>query len=197
MKSKIVSVLMTVVLGSLLLAGTASAADTNDVAWISLFNGKDLTGWKPVYDVSFDVKDGNLHLVKGMGWLRTEKEYGDFNLEFECRALVAKYDSGFFFRCALEGQPWPTNGFQLNLRYDQMASLVKGYRTLVPSETDPIPANKWMKIRVEAKGKKVVVFVDGEKAWEYNDLDRTRGYMGIQAEDKEFDFRNIRVQPLD
>ena len=70
----------------------------NEGQWASLFNGKDLTGWTAVHDVTFEVKDGNLRLVKGMGWLRTEKEYGDFILEFEWRALEEKYDSGMFLR---------------------------------------------------------------------------------------------------
>jgi hypothetical protein len=38
--------------------------------------------------------------------------------------------------------------------------------------------------------------VDGERAWEFNELDADRGYIGIQAEGKAFDFRNIRVQEL-
>jgi hypothetical protein len=38
--------------------------------------------------------------------------------------------------------------------------------------------------------------VDGERAWEYKELDADRGYIGIQAEGKAFDFRNIRVQEL-
>ena len=42
--------------------------------WSSLFNGKDLTGWEGVNDVTFEVHDGDLRLVKGMGWLRTETD---------------------------------------------------------------------------------------------------------------------------
>ncbi len=43
-----------------------------DGGWQSLFNGKDLSGWVPVHDVTFVVTNGNLRLVTGMGWLRTE-----------------------------------------------------------------------------------------------------------------------------
>jgi hypothetical protein len=98
------------------LGPAGQGADTPAGKWESLFNGKDLTGWRPVHDVTFEVKDGNLRLVKGMGWLRTEKEYGDFILEFEWRALDEKYDSGFFLRSGLDGKPWPTDGWQVNLR---------------------------------------------------------------------------------
>ena len=38
--------------------------------------------------------------------------------------------------------------------------------------------------------------MDGERAWEFKELDADRGYIGIQAENKAFDFRNIRIQEL-
>ena len=103
------------------------AADAEDAKWQSLFNGQDLTGWAPVHDVTFDVNDGHLRLVKGMGWLRTEKQYKDFILEFEWRAMEEQYDSGFFLRAGLEGKPWPKDGWQLNLRSSQV-----GWDGLVP-----------------------------------------------------------------
>ena len=53
-----------------------------------------------------------------------------------------------------------------------------------------------VKFRLEVNGKKVALDVDGERAWEYDALDVTEGYLGVQAEDKSFDFRNFRLQPL-
>ncbi len=183
-------------LGCLVLSQASLPAADKDGQWESLFNGKDLKGWVAVHDVTFEVKDGNLRLVKGMGWLRTEKEYSDFILECEWRALDEKYDSGIFIRSDLAGKPWPTNGWQVNLRYDALGGLVKGYRSVVPAETPRMPLNKWVKFRLEVKGKKVTLDVDGERAWEYDALDRARGYIGIQAENKSFDFRNLRIQEL-
>jgi hypothetical protein len=172
------------------------AGPAEEPRWETLFNGKDLTGWVPVHDVKFEVHEGNLRLVKGMGWLRTEKEYQDFVLELEWRALEPQYDSGIFLRAGLEGKPWPKDGWQLNLRYDGIGGLVRGYRPVVPSETPRMAVNKWVKFRIEVRGKKVKLTVDGEEAWETDKVDATRGYLGIQAEDKAFEFRNLRVQPL-
>lgn len=180
-----------------LFAANGLGADpSNGGKWESLFNGKDLTGWAPVNEVDFVVTNGNLRLVKGMGWLRTEKQYTDFVLEAEWRALVPEYDSGFFIRAGLEGKPWPKEGWQVNLQRGGLGALVKGYKTMVPAETPPMPLNKWVKFRIEARGKKVTLDVDGERAWEYNELDVHPGYIGIQAENKAFDFRNLRVLPL-
>ena len=172
------------------------AADSPEPKWESLFNGKDLTGWASVNETEFVVTNGNLRLVKGMGWLRTEKQYKDFIFEAEWRALVPEYDSGLFVRAGLEGKPWPKDGWQVNLQGAALGALVKGYKTIVPAETPRVPLNKWVKFRIEVRGKKITLDVDGERAWEYNELDAERGYLGIQAENRAFDFRNLRVQEL-
>lgn len=187
--------LFAILVGSVVLLGS-KAADEPGAPWQTLFNGKDMTGWVPVHEVTFDVADEHLRLVKGMGWLRTEKEYGDFILEFEWRALDEQYDSGFFLRAGLDGKPWPKDGWQLNLRYNQVGALVKGFRTVVPAETPKVPVGRWCKFRIEARGAKVKLVVDGEDAWETDKLDSPRGYLGIQAENKAFEFRNLRLQAL-
>lgn len=166
-------------------------------AWKELFNGKDLTGWTSVNETDFVVTNGNLRLVKGMGWLRTEKQYRNFIFEAEWRALVPEYDSGFFVRAGLEGKPWPKDGWQVNLAGSALGGLVKGYKTVVPAETPRKPLNQWVKFRLEVRGKKITLDVDGERAWEFNELDAQNGYLGIQAENKAFEFRNLRVQELE
>jgi hypothetical protein len=182
-----------------LIAGFVSfqaAIKAEEASWETLFNGKDLSGWVPMQDVDFVVTNGNLRLVKGMGWLRTEKQYKDFIFEVEWRALVPKYDSGFFVRADLAGKPWPDGAWQVNLLGAALGGLIKGTRTVVPAETPPMPVNKWVKFRLEARGKKLTLDVDGERAWEFGELDTDRGYLGIEAEDKSFEFRNIRIQEL-
>ncbi len=196
MRTLTLPILSGLLTGALALCLPCPAAETAAGPAKSLFNGKDLQGWAPVHDVTFEVVQGNLRLVKGMGWLRTEKEYSNFILEFEWRALEEKYDSGIFLRAGLEGKPWPKDGWQVNLRYDQLGALVKGYRTVVPSETARLPINKWVKTRIECRGRKVKLIVDGEEAWETDKIDTDKGYLGIQAENKSFDFRNFRLQEL-
>ena len=173
-----------------------SAESPKPEAWQSLFNGKDLSGWVAMHDASFVVTNSNLRLVTGSGWLRTEKQYTDFVLEAEWRALEPNYDSGFYLRAGLDGKPWPTDGWQVNLNRGALGSLVKGYKTIVPAETPPMPLNKWVKMRIEVRGRSVTLDVDGERVWEYKDLDVAKGYIGIQAESKSFEFRNLRVQEL-
>lgn len=67
--------------------------------WVSLFNGKDLTGWVPVGNEKWTVEDGVIHgvaLTDGYGYLKTEKNYKDFHLSlrFLCQGSG---NSGVFF----------------------------------------------------------------------------------------------------
>ncbi|HEY9172888.1 MAG TPA: DUF1080 domain-containing protein [Verrucomicrobiae bacterium] len=179
-----------------LAASAPGAEEAQGAKWESLFNGKDLAGWVPVHDVTFVATNGNLRLVTGMGWLRTEKQFKDFILETEWRALEPDYDSGLFIRAGLEGKPWPKDGWQVNLKDSSLGGLVKGFKTMVPAETPRAPVGKWVKFRLEVRGKKITLDVDGERAWEFNDVDADRGHIGIQAENKSFDFRDLRVQDL-
>jgi hypothetical protein len=59
--------------------------------WISLFDGKTLNGWKMAEHgkAKYEVKDGTIHgtTVEGSpnSFLASEKEFGDFELEFEVK----------------------------------------------------------------------------------------------------------------
>lgn len=174
----------------------ARLAAQTEPGWENLFNGKDLSGWSAMNDAKFAVTNSNLRLVTGMGWLRSEKQYRDFVLELEWRALESGYDSGIYVRAGLEGKPWPNDGWQVNLLGAALCGLVKGYKTIVPAETPRMPLNQWVKLRIEVRGKKISLQVDGEPAWGYDNLDVESGYLGIQAENKSFDFRNIRIKEL-
>lgn len=173
-----------------------SLAAGADESWIPLFNQHDLAGWTGVHEVQFDVRDSNLHLIEGMGWLRTDQRYDDFILEFECKPLVENYDSGVFIRAGLEGKPWPDTGFQINLKQDAWGTLVRGYRPMIKSEVEGPAVGEWAAFRIEAKGEEAVLFINGEKVWEADFIEPEEGYIGIQTENRAFEFRNIRVQEL-
>ncbi len=68
--------------------------------WVSLFNGKDLAGWTKIGNEKWDVESGTIHgtaLTQEYGYLRTEKNYKDFDLSlrFKCEG---DGNSGVFFR---------------------------------------------------------------------------------------------------
>jgi len=83
----------------------------------SLFNGKDLTGWKPKHPESkseFSVTpEGTLNVKNGRGQLETEAEFGDFVMQLECFSNGKHLNSGVFFR-SVPGEF--TNGYECQIQ---------------------------------------------------------------------------------
>ena len=68
----------------------------------SIFNGRDLTGWKPFPGLAsiFSVTpEGWLRLQNGKGQLETAGRYGDFILQLDVFVAGKGLNSGVFFRC--------------------------------------------------------------------------------------------------
>ena len=65
----------------------ARGGDTPPDGFTSIFNGKDLSGWKPTGKADVWTVEKGLIVCKGGGggWLLTEKDYGDF--EFRASTL--------------------------------------------------------------------------------------------------------------
>lgn len=89
-----------------------------ETGWVSLFNGKDLTGWVKVGQEKWEVADGVIHgqgVTKEYGYLRTEKMYKDFELSLRFKA-EADGNSGVFFRTEFEGEtPKVLHGLQFEI----------------------------------------------------------------------------------
>ena len=67
--------------------------------WVSLFNGKDLSGWLKVGNEKWEAEENTIHgyaTTKQYGYLQTEKDYKDFqlSLKFKCEG---DGNSGVFF----------------------------------------------------------------------------------------------------
>ena len=86
--------------------------------WVSLFNGKDLAGWIEVGKEKWTVEDGTIHglaISKAYGYLKTEKNYKDFqlSLQFKCEG---DGNSGVFFHAEFKpGTPDITQGPQFEV----------------------------------------------------------------------------------
>ena len=86
--------------------------------WVSLFNGKDLSGWINVGKEKWTVEKGEIHgeaISKAYGYLQTEKSYQDFemSLKFKCEGAG---NSGLFFHVAFKpGTPDVSQGLQFEI----------------------------------------------------------------------------------
>lgn len=86
--------------------------------WVQLFNGKDLTNWVKVGNEKWTVEDGAIRgeaVTKEYGYLKTEKNYKDFelSLRFKC---VGDGNSGVFFHTEFKpGTPNVSQGLQFEI----------------------------------------------------------------------------------
>lgn len=114
------------------------------------------------------VKDGVLHSGNPRGsWLMSEREYGDFILEYDFK-LGERGNSGLALRAPAKGDP-AFDGMELQMadfRYNTSAKdseLTGGlYRALAPSKQVYKPT-EWNTYRVELRGSRIVVHLNGEK----------------------------------
>lgn len=87
------------------LLAVAAAAGAQEGAWLPLFNGHDLRGWKNHGQERWLVEDGELlgeAVTREYGYLASERRYRDFELRLSFKA-EGKGNSGVFFHSTLEG----------------------------------------------------------------------------------------------
>jgi hypothetical protein len=177
-----------VLLGSAVAIGLAAddakpASDTD----ISLFNGKDLTGWTykngPAFDGKtesddkrYTARDGMLVVNPGKGlaqlWTK-EKFPGDFELRLEFRAAV-NADSGVFVR-----------GPQLQCRDYLVAGPYKKLTKYKPQD--------WNEIVVVVKDNVAHCTCNGEVLEAALKLPET-GPIGLEADRGQMEYRNLRIK---
>jgi hypothetical protein len=179
-------------LPSLLFAGDASQ---DAERFVSLFDGKTLDGWK-VEKCNVEVQDGCIFLKGGNGWMHSDKDYGDFILELDWKALKKEhYDSGVFIRAELPDAkaPWPEQN-QINLRQDLLGN-IQDHKGAV-ARTDLVKPGDWNHFRVIVVGKTAELLINGKKAWKFSGFKPSRGLIGLQCEvpgGGQFLIRNIRI----
>lgn len=200
----------------------ARSADAPPAGFTALFNGKDLAGWK-VHAGKMDVWKADKGMIvvagSGGGWLMTEKEYGDFELRLEYR-LPKHGNSGVALRAPLQGDP-AYQGMEIQILDDENYKGIRPaqhtgsiYDVVPPSKSVGKPAGEWNTMRITAKGRQIVIELNGttivdanlddykdrakadpeKKASSHPGLLRTTGHLGIQSHDGRVEFRNLFVK---
>ncbi len=164
----------------------------------ALFDGESLDGWT-VINCEATVDNGEILLVAGNGLVQTQKQYGDFILDFEWKALRDnRWDSGVYFRydSVPEGRPWPRR-YQVNLRQGMEGNV--GSLEGAKSE-GLVKDGQWNHFILTVVGTKASLVINGEPAWQADGLEEPeQGYIALQAEvpgGGQFRFRNIYLTEL-
>jgi hypothetical protein len=177
---------------------------------VSLFNGKDLTGWT---GADYEIKAGVL-ICSGKV-LRTEKQYS--NYVFECDFLLPKGgNNGIGIHYPGEGRPSGA-GMELQIldnRHPKYSKLKESqyhgslYK-LQPAKRGFLkPAGEWNHQRVTVDGPKVIVELNGTKILDadlnelatknrkHKGVKRRSGYICFCGHGAPVQFRNITILEL-
>jgi hypothetical protein len=173
-------------------AGWAAAAEP-----VPLFDGVSLTGWN-VLTCEAEVQDGAILLKAGNGLVQSAKQYRDFVLAFEWKALRDdNWDSGVYFRYdeVPAGRPWPQR-YQVNLRKG-----MEGNLDALPAGKNPVPikAGDWNHFELTVRGPTASLKVNDRPAWHVDGLEELNSHIALQAEvpgGGQFLFRNIQLTEL-
>ncbi len=203
----------------ILFAAVALAADPG---FTSLFNGKDLAGWKLVgrEGRGYIIEDGLLECpADGGGNLFTEKEYANFVFRFEFK-LEEGSNNGIGIRAPYEGDA-AYQGMEIQI-LDHDAPMYRGklhpaqyhgsIYDVVPAKTGFLkPTGQWNSEEIVANGRQIKVTLNGHVIVDANldsitdaavlkkhpGLARSSGHFGFLGHGPaRVWFRNVRIKEL-
>jgi hypothetical protein len=183
--------------GVTILAAFAGSPRAAAQQWVSLFDGRSMEGWTKMHAGDWTVRDGSLtYTGGGNGWLRTNREYGNFSLVTTWRFSSGdRWDSGLFLRAGLEGSPWPREGYQVQMLKGREGE-IDGTRGAKARPELVKPSGQWNTFQVTVVGETATLAINGEVATMATGLTRPRGYIGWQAEGFPLEIRQVAITEL-
>ena len=204
---------------TLLIAIAATTASAGE--WVSLFNGKSLTGWTQLngtatYRIEGDAIVGKTKADSPNSFLCTDKLYGDFELEFEVK-VDNGLNSGVQIRSQTKGD-YPkgrVNGPQVEIEMSGANGAESGYLYGEAAGGWMTPADKrkphkhfkdeqWNKYRVVAKGARIQTWINGVQISDLVDevklKSHPKGFIGLQVhrvgknQTYEVSWKNLRIK---
>ena len=144
--------------------------------------------------------DGN----GGHDWLRFNQELGNFDLSVKWRFVPksgdVKYNSGVFFRSSEDGSTWHQAQTKLDGGYlfgltPRHGQLTKFNLSKEMVENRVKPAGQWNIYRIRCTGGHCTLAVNG-KVVNSVDLEVTKGYVGLEAEGAEIEFKSFHLKQM-
>jgi hypothetical protein len=188
------------VIGLAVLPLAADDTKSDSAGFVQLFNGKDLTGWKPHPDdmTKWEVKDGAITGSGPAGHLYSER--GDYeNFVFRLEAKINDGgNSGQYFRARFQKGFPPGYEAQINATHRdpiKTGSLYPGFVRGREKQAElrpklvilecPHKPDEWFTQEVTADGKHIVIKVNGKTTVDFVDeaSTYTKGHFAIQFHD--------------
>jgi hypothetical protein len=190
--------------------------------FVPLFDGKDLSGWVPinVEPDTFTARDGVIHSTgRPTGIMRTDRMYENFVLELEWRHLKPGGNAGLFvWSDGVIAKPTPfARAIEVQILDGQESDVYtsqgdvfaihgatmkpdrphpKGWMRCLPSEARAKPSPEWNRYRVECNDGRVTLAVNGKVVSGGSEAKPRKGYICLESEGGEVEFRNLRIKEL-
>jgi hypothetical protein len=182
-------------LAMLALGGTVAAAEDSGTR---IFDGKTISGWKQLGGAAdYKVIDGAIVGSSRPGvpnsFLVTEKDYGDFILEFDVRQDVGPTNSGVQFRSLStpEFENGRVHGYQADIDpsdrqwsggiYEEAQRGWFYTGEMNPPSKALYKFGEWNHYRIEAIGPRMRVWINGGPAADVIDDVTKQGFFGLQV----------------
>jgi len=173
---------------------------------LSLFNGKDLSGWTIYGTEKWYVEDGLLVSESGpdkqYGYLATDKYYDDFELSLEFKQ-EANGNSGVFIRSTIDGTK--VSGWQVEVAppgHDTggvYESYGRGWLIKPDPEKDKVlKEGEWNTMKIKLSGNKLTSWLNGTEMVTITDdkIGEGKGSIALQIHDGggiKVKWRNINI----
>jgi hypothetical protein len=204
-----------------LVLGVGQAAEKKTDGWISMFDGRDLRGWKSNDETPnvFTVSDGVLKVSGGRAHLFYVGPDGAANFKnFEFKAKVMTTpgaNSGIYIHTEFEPKGWPSKGYecQVNTTHTDPKKTGGLYAVQDVMNVAPSKDGEWFDYYIKVDGKHIVLAINGKTTvdWvEPADWDPAKtlknmpgrklssGTIALQAHDPKSTtyYKDISIRPL-
>lgn len=175
----------------------------------SLFNGKNLDGWKIYGTEKWYAEDGLLICESGpdqqYGYLATEKWYDNFILDLDFKQ-EANGNSGVFFRSTIDGTK--ISGWQVEVappNHDTggiYESYGRGWLHQIPdNEEGFLKMGEWNHMKIQVDGDHVTTWLNGHQMTDLKDdkIGEGKGSVALQIHDGggiKVRWKNLMIQEL-
>lgn len=186
-----------------------------------LFNGKDLSNWNFIVDKNsvpaeqvYSVQDGMINIAgQPFGYMYTKEKYDNYKLHVEWRwPNGVASNSGIFLLIADPKNPFP-NGIECQLHAGDAGDFVLlGGSDLAEFQSKPgvdrpafpvvkrahpsseKPAGEWNEANIFVKNGVITVYING--VYQNTGTNKQKdGYIGLQSEGNNIQYRNVTVTP--
>lgn len=162
------------------------ASMPGDEGFVSMFNGKDLTGWQGLVEnpiarskmkpeelaakqaeadkkvpLNWSVKDGCIWFSGKGNNLCSIKKYGDFEMIVDWK-ISKKGDSGIYLRGSPQVQIWDTSRVEAGAQVGSGGLYNNQKNQRIPLKVADNPVEDWNSFRILMIGEKVSVWLNGE-----------------------------------